>query len=155
MQSNQSKKGYLSEVAIALYSGDYEQMLMAASVAAVNDKFFKREFFTRDPHLAEGQDKSGQPVVVLHWFEVKWYRFRPEVEFLTKWMSENARAYKFLRIGLLGESDVEEADTFGDFDAFFSVRRTLKIAMDPTLKRHSWYRPKLPEWAQRRRYRFQ
>ena len=76
-------KGYPSEVAFALYKADYEQMLAAACLAAVADKTFNREFLTRAPRISEGSDKDGEPVVVMHWHEVNWYRFSPEVKFLT------------------------------------------------------------------------
>lgn len=145
-------KGYPSEVAFALYKTDYEQMLAAACLAAVADKTFNREFLTRAPRISEGSDKDGEPVVVMHWHEVNWYRFSPEVKFLTSWVAEHARSYKFLRIGYFGESDVEEADTFGEYDSFFRVRKTLKIELDRDLRsQKTYFKPKRPDWARSER----
>lgn len=146
------KSGYLSEVAFALYKADYEQMLAAAALASIQDRGFSREFLSRTPRVSEGVDKKGVPVVVMHWHEVNWYSFRPEVKFITQWVAQYARAYKFLRIGYFGESDVEEADTFGDYDSFFRVRKTLKIELDRELRaKETWYQPKRPDWAQKKK----
>lgn len=139
------KSGYLSEVAFALYKADYEQMLAAVALASIQDKGFSREFLSRTPRVSEGVDKKGEPVVVMHWHEVNWYSFRPEVKFITQWVAQYACAY-------FGESDVEEADTFGDYDSFFRVRKTLKIELDRDLHaKETWYQPKRPDWAQKKK----
>ena len=143
------KGGYPSEVAFAFFKDDYVKMLKDAAIAAAGDKTFNRAFLSRQPRLSEGFARTGEPVVVMYWGEVNWYAFHPEVQFLTQWADKNARAYKFLRIGYYGETDVEEADTFGQFDSFFRVQKSICIELDRSLRaRNIRLEPRRPKWAQ-------
>lgn len=128
--------GYSSDVAAALYRDDFTKMLADFQKAADADRTMDRGFFTKRPSVYEITAPEGRSVVILLWCGINWYRFNPEPAFFADWIKAHAPVHKFVRIGLYGENDIECEDTFTAFDAFFRVKHSVALELDPGLRPH-------------------
>ena len=104
--------GYMSDVALAIREQDYELL---------------REVNKENKNLIDLLDRTEtveyDGVVVLHWYEIKWYNEFPEVQAIEEFiyrLADEDKPYKFIRVGE-DTQDIEVDYSYGDEEKYESI----------------------------------
>lgn len=124
--------GYYSDVGLAMYKKDFENMLkyFKETCAEAYDTWTKAD----DYALFENKEEPSNPVIVAKIYMTKWYRSFDDVEATTNYLfscSDKDIKYQFIRIGEELGDDEEQYN--GGLWEYCSINRSISSDWSPTM----------------------